>query len=476
MGMRAFILSLLVLCLVGRVQADITVRVDPSATWNGYMNVFEIPANGGGYLWGSTWGTVDLRATFGGDKNYLTLAPNTNCYNPDDAYWVNPDGSGNKLMEANFFQEWAGSGLAGQTVTFEYEVVENTLMSGHTAVAFIKVLDPGNGYAAVQSTTANLAVGANTLTLYVDPATANSITQVGFSMTGVDVDPAGAEAATGVVIGFIGGQPAMFPNPGIGEGLTPDQDTISWINPGPNFTGETVTADVFVLETDALLTYDPNLGPDVLDPGVVQVANDEPIESLDLSVAGYPIQSNKYYYWAVHVTDPNNGGPIEVQGYNWYFQTLDAAPTNVNAGVDQYVWLEAGTKQFTLTATYTDDGKSTVTEEWEDLSNPLEQAPGANVTINSPNSATTTVDVSGDGWFLFGFTVTDAVGSGYDEVHVGVYVSPCEAAKADPSDIQASYPDGHGDIDGDCDTDLADFALLAGSWVDCMSTKLDCAP
>jgi hypothetical protein len=274
-----------------------------------------------------------------------------------------------------------------------------------------------------------------------------------------------------VAITFPGGTPALNPVPVVGGNLPYTNDVLSWTNPDPNDPADTITADVFILESSTLLT-DPNLGPAILDPGVVQVANDITAESLDLSSAGYALQAGKYYYWAVHITDPELG---VVKGFDWRFlATEDAPPANVSAGADQYVWLVGGTKQFTLTGTYTDDGKSPVTVLWEDLSDPLQQAPGTTVTINSPNSATTTVDVDGDGWFLFSFTVTDGAGAGSDDVNVGVYVDACKAAKADPADIAASYPDGHGDLDDDCDTDLSDLAIMAGSWLECMSPKLGC--
>lgn len=189
---------LAVLCFVGAAQADLVVSgVNPAATWYGYMNVFETPANGGGYLWGSSWGTADLRAGFG-SGDVLTLAPNTNCYNAADAYWVNPDGSGNKDMEANFYQEWFGT-LGGQTVTFNYSVLANTLPAGYTAQAFIKVLDPDSGWATVQSAYLDLTAGAGSVSLAVN-AIATPVTQVGFMVRGLVVDPAGPAALTGVTI------------------------------------------------------------------------------------------------------------------------------------------------------------------------------------------------------------------------------------------------------------------------------------
>jgi hypothetical protein len=197
-AMKKVLVVLAALCLIGIAQADMTVNgASPAATWGGYMNVFETPANGGAYLWGSGWGAGDLRATFDG-AGILTLAPNTNCYNPTDAYWVNPVTLlGNKDMEANFYQSF--NGLNGQNVSFNYTVGTNTLLAGYSAKAFIKVLNPAAGWATIQSTYLNLTPGAGSLSLSVDPTT-GVVTQVGFMLRGIVVSPTSAEAATGVTI------------------------------------------------------------------------------------------------------------------------------------------------------------------------------------------------------------------------------------------------------------------------------------
>lgn len=275
-----------------------------------------------------------------------------------------------------------------------------------------------------------------------------------------------------IAITIPGGTPALKPVPALGGELPVVNDQISWTNPDPNNPADTLTADVFIFETDTLLTYDPNLGPDVLEPGynVVQVADDTTAESIDLSDAGYTLVAGKYYYWAVHITDPQIG---VIKGFPWHFLgTGDAPPSDVSAGADQYVWLENGTATFILTGTYVDDGESDVTVEWAEGEH--ETDPETVVTIHSPASESTQVTVNNTGWFFFDFTVSDAKGSGTDTVNVGVYATPCEAAKQDPSDIPATYPNGHGDLDNDCDTDLEDFAIFVGSWMDCMSEKLGC--
>lgn len=123
-------------------RADAFVTVNPGATWLGYMNVFELPANGGGFVFGSPWGTADLPATFSG--SVLTLAPNS-IGDPDPFWYIGgggPGAPGNKIMEANFYVETGGGLLGGQTVTFQFSVLANTFTSAHTSYAFIRDFAP----------------------------------------------------------------------------------------------------------------------------------------------------------------------------------------------------------------------------------------------------------------------------------------------------------------------------------------------
>lgn len=128
--------------------AQTTVTVDPGAAWLGFMNVFETPQNGGAYVFGSPWGTADLRAVFNGPV--LTLSPNT--INDPDPFWYQPMGGpgsvGNKSMDANMYVETTGV-YTGQTLTFEGTVLSNTLIgqtnqigNGWTSFAFIKDFAP----------------------------------------------------------------------------------------------------------------------------------------------------------------------------------------------------------------------------------------------------------------------------------------------------------------------------------------------
>lgn len=166
--------------------ADVNVTVDPGHTWLGYMNVFELPVGGGAFVFGSPWGTADLAASFSG--SVLRLSPNTNTYNPADPFWVNPDGSGNKWMNANMYVE--DTSLVGQTVNFSGQTLVNSFVDGYTSRAFIKVLDPALGWATVAETYSPL-VGGQPFSLTLDvPSTAGLVPQFGFVTDGANANPA----------------------------------------------------------------------------------------------------------------------------------------------------------------------------------------------------------------------------------------------------------------------------------------------
>lgn len=172
-------------------NANTTVTVNPAAPWQGFMNVFETPQNGGGYSFGSGWGTADLTATFSG-SGVLTLGPNT--INDPSSFWYSPSGGpgsvGNKSMDANMYVETTGL-YAGQTLTFTGDVLSNTLFghvnqigNGWTSVAFIKDFAPD--YSSFVSVTASLVNGVFSISLPTINDPARHI-QYGFETIGPDV-------------------------------------------------------------------------------------------------------------------------------------------------------------------------------------------------------------------------------------------------------------------------------------------------
>ncbi len=173
------------------VTVDSSLPIDNPAGWQGFMHVSELPANGGAYLWNSGWGVADLRASFAGDV--LTLAPNT--IGDPDPYWYigggGPGSPGNKVMDANTYVEFQAGAVAGQTITFSGMVLENSLTSAHTVVAFIKDFSADYG-SFVAATIVLPASGLFEIQLATIDDPGRHV-QYGFQMIGVNVWATDAE-------------------------------------------------------------------------------------------------------------------------------------------------------------------------------------------------------------------------------------------------------------------------------------------
>jgi hypothetical protein len=244
------------------------------------------------------------------------------------------------------------------------------------------------------------------------------------------------------------------------------QTTLSWINPEPKVGGDTLTSDVYLLESATSLG-DPNFTW-IKDAGASLLADDTTAESVAISPA---LANNMFYYWAVEVTDPNGADPsYQLPVQVWSFATGDA-PVDPNAGPDQYDWLDPTSATVALNGLIDDDGASPVTTLWE-----VDPADAAVVSIASPTSLNTTATVTATGAYTITLTATDGTGSLSDTMVANVYDDACAAAIADPADAMLT-----GDISGpsgtsDCVVNMYDFAAMAANWVECASAKLGCTP
>ncbi|MCE5185578.1 MAG: hypothetical protein LLF76_05575 [Planctomycetaceae bacterium] len=273
---------------------------------------------------------------------------------------------------------------------------------------------------------------------------------------------------------------AYAPNPANGSTVLLSLANLSWQNRPARNLADTVSCDVY-LEAEGPI-IDPNFQSAPIAVGVTS-------STVDLALAGVTLQDNKLYTWRVDSTDPNMGGnPIVTPGEVWTFQIGDVAPV-VNAP-DHYIWLQNDIGQVTLTGSYTDDDKSSIVRA-EFVEGNHERDPNSIVTfgthihdsvaktVSVPVTISNTAGRQANGWYGFTLEVEDGAGVGSANLHVGVYGTCLEAALEDPTDttIETNWPNGlHGDINGDCKTDLEDFALLASSWIDCMTVKAGCTP
>ncbi len=190
-------IAIALICGTVAKSSAITYSVDSGASWLGFMNVWDVGGAGygmggaGGYVFGSGWGTADLRASFSGP----TLSLKANTIGDPNPFWYTPSGGpgsvGNKIMEANFYQEFNGGVLGGTAVNFEGNVILNNLLGpvdgagrGWTAVAFIK--DFAFDYSSSVNSTVPLGSGYFNVSLNTinDPA---RHVQFGFQLIGPDV-------------------------------------------------------------------------------------------------------------------------------------------------------------------------------------------------------------------------------------------------------------------------------------------------
>ena len=201
----------------------ISATTASAGDWTGYMNVFQNAAGSqGAYIFGSGWGVSDLKTTISNSSagtiigDQLVLQPNFNTYadslggtNGDRLFWTNssdggatPGPLGNKWMNASTYSETAS--LAVPSYTLAGTVTSNSLNTSlYTAKAFIKVLDPNNGYATVLNDQVTLpASGPFVVTSNLTPYQ-GLLLQVGFSMDGLNANPADAVSYGSVGVSIV---------------------------------------------------------------------------------------------------------------------------------------------------------------------------------------------------------------------------------------------------------------------------------
>jgi len=198
-------------CALALVVCLVAVPAAHAGDWTGYMNVFTTDSAGsqGSFVFGQGWGVPDLKTTVNtsnpgtiiGDN--LTLEPNYNTYadNPGDAFWRDNGGAGpggNKWMEANTIFEVNPIGVLEYSLTGTVDT--NTLDSAYIAEAFVKVLDPGQGFATVLNDRQTLPA-SGTFAITSDLTSFQGLLlQTGFTVSGLNANPADAATLGSVTV------------------------------------------------------------------------------------------------------------------------------------------------------------------------------------------------------------------------------------------------------------------------------------
>lgn len=289
---------------------------------------------------------------------------------------------------------------------------------------------------------------------------------ISLMMANTGAAPAGIVFYDDIYLGSLGiSKKAKFPIPADGASVPPITDVLSWQNPDPNNPADAITCTVYLEPDDGNPEFQT-------DPIATGLAAESVTVVLDPSTT---------YNWRVDCTDPNTGGnPETTRGDLWTFTTTNDNPPVVEAGPNRYLWLDMADGDgdptqvtFALAGQLTDDGVSPVTTQWSMIYS--EQDPLTDIIITDSAALVTTVTINGTGFYRFQLDASDAFNTAVpDTLEVIVYGNACEAAKGDPDDIPATYPNGIGDVNNDCRVDLEDLAIMAATWLDCLSDKLDC--
>lgn len=199
------LLSLSSLLMAGSARAlpDETFEVIPGLPWVGFINVLDLPGDGGGLRFQSFFPVPDLAASFSG--GILTLSPNTSIArdiqpgHPDYAFWWNLDASGNKIIDANLLV--IDDSQVGKTVTFNGLVLSNTLAAPYSAIAFVRDFVPDFS-SFTQSITSLVGGQPFAVTLAIANVPGHHV-EYGFAINGPNAQPLNVNLLGNVLIAAV---------------------------------------------------------------------------------------------------------------------------------------------------------------------------------------------------------------------------------------------------------------------------------
>ncbi len=263
--------------------------------------------------------------------------------------------------------------------------------------------------------------------------------------------------SAGEINDIVSPKTASLPQPADEAGVGTSLPELSWRRPEPRHAGE-----LFPVLCDVWFGTDPNEAS--------PTPSFDKIESrLDGdSTANFtpkPLDNDTTYYWKVDCYDPNNGEEIWTEGRLWSFKTGNVPPV-AWAGDDKVARLFESTVSVPLDdATVEDDGLptgSTLTQLWTVVSKPAGASvvfdPDDNGNLEQSVAVNPTVTIDATGTYVLRLTADDEDLTHFDQMTI--QAPSCESIK------QAGFQ-LPGDIDGDCDVDLADVAALAVDWAGC---------
>jgi len=217
---------------------------------------------------------------------------------------------------------------------------------------------------------------------------------------------------------------------------------LRWINMDP------VTPPVYV---DVWFGTDPNDLTGVHYKKVVPGGADTTTVTVNAPTVG------ETYYWQVNSYLDGSPTGVPIEGAVHSFVTSDLPPSSVDAGIDMITWSGQAVQ---LDAAVKDDGVSALTYAWS-------ADPAAGVVFSATNVEDPNVTITKAAGDAETVTLTLAVHDAdnptlvEDTVEIDVYDDACKAGRIG----KWRLADHLADFDGNCITNLEDFAVIGRTWL-----------
>ncbi len=330
------------------------VTVDPTQSWQGYLNVSDLPASAGGdgaYDFGSSWGITALQAYL--TPTNLTLLPDTNVWETTNSYWVQANGiTPNKICDASMYVQ--NDNLIDTNLVFFGTCLNNTLTANpepntgiyYTSVAFIKTFDSNfNLLNSVSS--AGLTTGQS---FEISLNTGGAVhVQYGFETVGPDASP-GSNLGSVVLSASIPPNPAPTLTNNAPTPTRPQSKVLSLYNSSGVYTNHPVEDFLATWSGATLSSYTiPGTGGrTVLKYSNMQYAGVEFYNNVGINgpniggATNYAINTTGYDTFHVDLWTPNgNMFGIQLVSIDPATQAaeVDFLPNNGVNSISNYTWI-----------------------------------------------------------------------------------------------------------------------------------------
>ena len=198
--MKKITLLLIAVFISASSLSQNNVSVDGSQSWNSFVAAFNV--SDGNFDFGFSYDVVLAKTTL--TATTATLQPNFEIWetnNPSvDPGWFNDATTPNKIVEVSSFIE--DNSLAASDLTFSGNIDSYTISVDYEVEAFIKALDPNNGFATTADIRVTLNDGDSNFSVSATAAElpAGFVIQYGFSVTGLIASPATGASLGSVVV------------------------------------------------------------------------------------------------------------------------------------------------------------------------------------------------------------------------------------------------------------------------------------